>query len=155
MKKDLVTSLESFGTVCVHYIASLVKDNGNYVLTLHIVANGTKSYLSYNNFAVGPANSQYQLSLSGFTGLTSYDPMGAHPLNGMKFSTKDRDNDHSSHCAVKHHGSNAGGWWYNNCAEFHSNHQYNSSYSMYLLPPVKWYALPFIEIKIKESDCSV
>ena len=43
--------------------------------------NGTKSYLFYNNFAVGPANSQYQLSISGFTGLTNIDPMGRHPLN--------------------------------------------------------------------------
>ena len=119
-------------------------------------SNGTKSYISYNNFAVGSDNSQYQLSISGFTGLTNSDPMGRHPLNNMKFSTKDRDNDNSGkHCAVNHHGLNAGGWWYNHCSEFHPNHQYNSSYSMYLSPPGKWYALPFIELKIKPSDCSV
>ena len=117
-------------------------------------SNGTKAYLSYSNFAVGSANSQYQLRISGFTGITSNDPMGRHPLNHMKFSTKDRDNDRSgSHCAVKHHGSNAGGWWYNSCSNLHPNHQYNSTYSMYLSS--KWYALPFIEIKIKQSDCSL
>ena len=116
-------------------------------------SNGTASYISYNKFAVGPANTYYQLSISGFTGLTSSDPMGRHPLNSRGFSTKDRGS--STYCAIKHHDSNAGGWWYKGCSELHPNHQYNSSYSMYLYPPGKWYALPFIEIKIKPSDCSV
>ena len=72
--------------------------------------NGTKSYLSYNKFSVGPANSQYQLSITGFTGITT-DPFNSgHPLNGMKFTTKDRDNDKwGSNCAVTANGGNAGG----------------------------------------------
>ena len=71
--------------------------------------NGTKSYVSYNNFAVGPANSQYQLSISGFTGVTT-DPFSTHSLNGMKFSTKDRDNDKygGGNCAI----SAGGTWWH-------------------------------------------
>ena len=65
-----------------------------------IFTNGTKSYLSYKSFSVGPANSQYQLSISGFTGITD-DPFTTHPLNGMKFTTKDRDNDKwDSNCAM-------------------------------------------------------
>ena len=65
------------------------------------------------------------------------------------------DNDKSgANCALNgHHDHNAGGWWYRACSEFHPNHQYNSNYSMFLSP--QWYALPFIEIKIKQSDCSV
>jgi len=49
---------------------------------------------------VGPANSQYQLSISGFTGVTS-DPFDSGiNINGMKFTTKDRDNDkRNSNCA--------------------------------------------------------
>jgi len=51
---------------------------------LHIdftFTNGTKSYLSYNNFAVEPANSQYHLSIPGFTGITT-DPFDSgQPLN--------------------------------------------------------------------------
>ena len=43
--------------------------------------NGTKSYLSYKSFSVGPANSQYQLSISGFTGITT-DPFTEYPING-------------------------------------------------------------------------
>ena len=71
--------------------------------------NGTKSYLSYTNFSVGSANSQYQLSISGFTGITT-DLFTEHPLNGMKFTTKDRDNDKcGGNCAI----SRDGGWWHN------------------------------------------
>ena len=77
---------------------------------LHIdftFTNGTKSYISYNKFAVGPANSQYQLNISGFTGITPTDPFAGHSLNNMKFTTKDRDNDNrgSYNCAV---GGNGG-----------------------------------------------
>ena len=105
---------------------------------------------------MGPANSQYQLSISGFTGITA-DPFSDYPLDGMKFTTKDRDNDGPlKNCAVAKHGGNAGGWWYNSCAHILLNHQYKypgSSYSLRLngetfpLPP-------FIEMKIKPITCN-
>ena len=61
---------------------------------------------------MGPANSQYQLNISGFTGIT-IDPLaGVYSLNGMKFTTKDRDNDKysSGNCAKNGHGRDAGAW---------------------------------------------
>ena len=113
--------------------------------------NGTKSYLSYKSFSVGPVNSQYQLSISGFTGITT-DPFTAHPLNGMKFSTKDRDNDkHPAKCAI---GRDGGGWWHNSCSAININHPtYKSDYSITLNG--KWHRLPFIEMKIKPITCNV
>ena len=65
--------------------------------------NGTKSYLFYNKFAVGPASSQYKLSISGFSGITSEDPFLTRSVDNMKFTTKDRDNDlvSSLNCATK------------------------------------------------------
>ena len=115
--------------------------------------NGTKSYLSYESFSVGPANSQYQLSISGFTGITN-DPFDSgHSLNGMKFTTKDRDNDNSGgKCAVNGNGNNAGGWWYKSCSWIQLNHQYKSTYSIYLNN--QWLSLPFIEMKIKPITCN-
>ena len=114
--------------------------------------NGTKSYLSYKSFSVGPANSQYQLSISGFTGVTT-DPIAGR-LNGMKFTTKDRDNDkNGGNCAVSGDGNNGGGWWYRHCSHIHVNHQYKHKYSIYLNGA--WYSLPFIEMKIKPVTCSV
>ena len=116
--------------------------------------NGTKSYLSYKSFSVGPANSQYQLSISEFTGVTT-DPFTEHPLNGMKFTTKDRDNDnHGGNCAVTGDGGNAGGWWHNSCSLIHVNHQYKHKYSIYLNG--KYQSPPaFIEMKIKPITCNV
>ena len=116
--------------------------------------NGSKSYLSYTKFSVGPANSQYQLSISGFTGITTTDPITRHPLNGMKFTTKDKDNDRDrGNCAVSVDGGNAGGWWHNGCSYIHINHQCNHQYSIYLNR--KWHPLPFIEMKIKPITCNV
>ena len=110
--------------------------------------NGTKSYLSYNSFSVGPANSQYQLGISGFTGVTT-DPFDdGHPLNGMKFTTKDRDNDETGgNCA-----SSNGGWWYKNCSWIRLNHLFKGKYSIRLNG--KWHSLPFTEMKIKPITCN-
>ena len=116
--------------------------------------NGTKSYLSYKSFSVGPANSQYQLSISGFTGVTDDPIAGSYSLNGMKFTTKDRDNDkYGGNCAVSGNGNNAGGWWHRDCSYIQVNHQYKDKYSIYLNRA--WYSLPFIEMKIKPVTCSV
>ena len=113
--------------------------------------NETKSYLSYKSFSVGPANSQYQLSISGFTGVTT-DPFAY--VNGMKFTTKDSDNDkHGANCAVHADGGNAGGWWHHSCSHIHVNHQYKHKYSIYLNRA--WHTLPFIEMKIKPITCNV
>ena len=87
----------------------------------------TKSYLSYSSFKIGPSSSNYQLSISGFNGIGSNNPFSGHTLNGMPFTTKDRDNDNwSKNCAVDDAGGNAGGWWYNVCSNIFLNHQYKN-----------------------------
>ena len=74
------------------------------------LTNGNKSYLS-SSFKVGPASSNYQLSISGYKGNISSDPFSTSSLNGMPFTTKDRDNDNSGkNCAVNDAPGNAGGW---------------------------------------------
>ena len=123
---------------------------------LHIdftFTNGTKSYMSYNSFSVGPANSQYQLSISGFTGITNEDPFKTYNINGMKFTTKDRDNDRAGgNCAIiSGWGKDAGGWWYNNCARIQPNNQYKNRYGTYISG--SWHSFQFIEMKIKPIKC--
>ena len=72
----------------------------------------TWSYLHYNQFSVGSAREEYPLTVEGFTG-EGTNSFKSHPLNGMKFSTLDNDNDKwsSGNCAV----ALKSGWWYNNC----------------------------------------
>ena len=119
-------------------------------------SNGTKSYLFYNKFAVGPASSQYQLSISGFSGITNDDPFSSyHPLNNMCFTTKDRDNDLSSsrNCAISASaGRNSGGWWYRDCSNIHINHRY-TQIQVYLNN--EWlHNISLTEMKIRPLSCA-
>ena len=100
----------------------------------------TWSYLHYNQFSVGSASEEYPLTVEGFTGVGT-DRFAARPLNGMKFSTPDNDNDKwsSGNCAA-HWKS---GWWHNDCYAININRQ---------PPHVYGYDL-FSEMKIRPKDC--
>ena len=78
----------------------------------------TWSYLHCNQFSVESASEEYPLTIGGFTGVGS-DGFASHPLNGMKFSTQDNDNDKrsSGNCAA----SWKSGWWYNDCHSININ----------------------------------
>ena len=113
--------------------------------------DGTKSYLSYSSFKVGPASSNYQLRISGYKGIIQTDPFSSHPLNGMPFTTKDKDNDKwgSNNCAIKDAGGNAGGWWYNACSHIFLNHRYKS------ISISGWKSPRFTEMKIRPINCKL
>ena len=103
----------------------------------------TWSYLHYNQFSVGSASEEYPLTVGGFTG-EGTDWFVDHPLNGMKFSTLDNDNDHhsSGNCAADYKS----GWWYNVCYHINTNRQ----------PPQIGSGGAFVllsEIKIRPKDC--
>ena len=97
------------------------------------------SYLHYNQFSVGSASEEYPLTVGGFTGVGT-DEFARHPLNGMKFSTRDNDNDKwSSNCATR----DKGGWWHNVCRHININQQ----------PPQVGSSVLFSEMKIRPKDC--
>ena len=101
--------------------------------------NKTWSYLHYNQFSVGSASEEYPLTIGGFTGVGT-DWFAHHPLNGMKFSTTDNDNDKwSGNCAANWKS----GWWYNDCHNININRQ---------TPQLGGSAL-FSEMKIRPKDC--
>ena len=130
---------------------------GNWELRIDFTfTNGTKSFMHYNHFRVGPATDNYRLSISGFTGITPDDPFTSHPLNGQPFSTLDKDNDyHSIHCALESHGSKApGGWWHNRCFFINLNYKYGDQLGFIVLAG-SWYSPPFIEMKIRPSNCKI
>ena len=101
--------------------------------------NKTWSYLQYNQFSVGSASEEYPLTVGGFTGVGT-DLFALHPLNGMKFSTPDNDNDkNGGNCAA----AVKSGWWYNNCNLININNQ----------PPYVNAIALFSEMKIRPKDC--
>ena len=119
------------------------------------LTDGTKSYLSYSSFKVGPTSSNYQLSISGYNGIAPKDPIaGSHSQNGMPFTTKDKDNDkRTKNCAKDMAGGNAGGWWYNACSEIHINHKIKNTYGIVISG--SWKSLSFTEMKIRPINCKM
>ena len=134
-------------------------NSGNWELRIDFtLSNGTKSFMHYNNFRVGPATDNYRLSISGFTGITPNDPFDSgHLLNGQQFSTYDRDNDQrsNSNCGLNGHTSTApGGWWHKGCFLINLNYNYGGPYGFIYLART-WYSPPFIEMKIRPSNCEI
>ncbi|XP_062576948.1 ryncolin-2-like, partial [Saccostrea cucullata] len=84
--------------------------------------NGEQAYAVYTTFYIGDENSKYILTVSGYNGTAGDSLIDFH--NGMKFSTKDQDNDWSSgDCATKYHGA----WWHKDCYQSNLNGQYTTS----------------------------
>jgi len=92
--------------------------------------DGKKYDAVYDQFKVGPGD-DYTLTVEGFNDALSTlgDSMirhstSVHNLNGMRFSTRDRDQDGSSwNCAE----GRTGGWWYNDCTNAHLTGQHTDT----------------------------
>ena len=139
-----------FGLNAMHCLTS----KGNWELRIDFTLdNGTKSFMHYNHFTVGPATDNYRLNISGFTGITPTDPFtNGHLINGQPFSTRDRP---ISRCAINGHGSKApGGWWYYGCFFINLNYNYGGPYGFILFDINRsWYSPTFIEMKIRPINC--
>ena len=95
--------------------------------------SGNRAYAKYDSFNVEDSSSKYRLSVSGYSG-TAGDAIAAsgvsyYNVNGMKFSTRDQDNDNKRgiNCAVH----NKAGWWFNACTLTTLNNVYRSSSGPY------------------------
>ena len=81
------------------------------------------------------------MTVGGFTGVGT-DWFALHPLNGMKFTTLDNDNDDSNrNCAA----ISKNGWWFNHCRLIDTNRQ----------PPFVHGDVLFTEMKIRPKECFV
>ena len=110
-----------------------------------------KRYAKYSTFNVrdGTTRYQYTLNVGGYSG-NAGDSLANH--NGMKFTTKDNDNDiYGSNCAV----SFKGGWWYYNCYQSNLNGLYlvNSKSDA----GIRWSlwkqdSLEFTEMKLRQNN---
>ncbi|KAM9547429.1 fibrinogen C domain-containing protein 1 [Salvelinus alpinus] len=103
-------------------------------------------------FSVDPNEDGYPLTIADYSG-TAGDSMLKH--NGMKFTTKDQDNDHSeNNCASFYHGA----WWYRNCHTSNLNGQYLRGQHTSYADGIEWsswtgwqYSLKFAEMKIRAT----
>ncbi|XP_050093826.1 ficolin-3-like [Anopheles aquasalis] len=84
--------------------------------------SGVHKFARYDAFKLSGENDQYRLTLGKYRG-TAGDSMKVS--KGMKFSTKDRDNDLSTDyaCAREMEGA----WWYKNCANANLNGRYQNT----------------------------
>ena len=142
-----------FGLNAMHCLTN----NGSWELRIDFTFdNGTKSYMHYNHFRVGPATDNYRLSISGFTGITPTDPFATYN-NRQQFTTYDRDNDPwSGNCALNGHGDESGGWWHTQCNFINLNYNYNHTGSWGLMNLAgKWYDPKFAVMKIRPVNCNI
>jgi len=132
--------------------------NGDYELKVNVEDwEGVKKHALYSTFIVGSRESDYTLTIGGYSG-TAGDSMTTH--NGQKFSTKDHDVDShptsSYNCAQIYKG----GWWYNACHRANPNGLYlrgnegsnakGVNWYNFFSPP-KHYSHKSIELKIRRK----
>ncbi|VDI37563.1 Hypothetical predicted protein [Mytilus galloprovincialis] len=88
---------------------------------------GDTSYAIYDTIYVGDESTNYTLSITGYNGIAGHAMKDWHPneLDGMMFTTRDRDNDISpTHCGFKKQS----GWWYAACSYSNINGGYGELY---------------------------
>ena len=154
--RDWVEYEDGFGNLHGEFWIGLrsmhcLTSQGNWELRIdYQLKIGTKSYLHYNKFAIGSAEDQYPLNISGFDSIGLTDPFDSgHSLNGMKFTSRDRDNDLRNHnnCA-----DYDGGWWHRNCNRIRLNEAYSSSL---ILLNNAWHQATSVEMKIRPQNCNI
>jgi hypothetical protein len=112
---------------------------------------GNKAYAKYSSFNVHLESELFRMEVSGYNGDAGYS---LRTINGMAFSTKDRDNDqYSDSCSRGRNGA----WWYSKCGASNLNgYYYNGTYSPGDESGIIWfhwkgwyYSLKTVEMKIR------
>lgn len=98
-------------------IHQLTNQGGSYTLRVEVgdYGHGNTRYAKYSKFTLGDSESQYKLSVTGYSG-TAGDSLVRH--SGIGFSTYDRDNDRWDGVNCADHWAN-GGWWFHGCYDSH------------------------------------
>nr|AJQ21506.1 fibrinogen-related protein 10 [Mytilus galloprovincialis] len=124
---------EGFGNVNTEYwlgndyIHALTNNGLHMVHFILEPFNDTVRYADYSIFHIDDESTKYLLNVTGYSG-NAGDCLDVDNIdgrtNGMKFSTKDQDNDRwSDNCATL----DKGGWWYSACEYCNLNAEYGKS----------------------------
>ncbi|XP_069487667.1 fibrinogen-like protein 1 isoform X2 [Ambystoma mexicanum] len=126
----------------LHFLTS----QGNYTLRIDLVDfEGNRRFAQYKRFRVGDEESSYLMSCGEYSG-TAGDSLsgGFNPEmqwwashKGMKFSTKDKDNDNYEGSCAQEENS---GWWFNRCHAANLNgFYYKGPYTAKTDNGIVWY----------------
>ena len=116
--------------------------------------SGNKRYAKYSIFNVGDSDTKYEVLAFEYTG-DAGNSFEGH--SGLKFSTKDQDNDcyEDGSCALLHKG----GWWFGYCHNTNLNGLYLFGNHTSDGDGVNWYhwlghhySLKVTEMKVKHSN---
>ncbi|CAH2300293.1 Hypothetical predicted protein [Pelobates cultripes] len=139
---------------------------GDYTLRIDLLDfEGQRRFAQYKSFKVDDEQSSYQMSCGDYTGTAGDSLAGGFNAevewwashNGMKFSTRDRDNDnYEGHCAEE----DKGGWWYNRCHSANLNGlYYKGPYTSQTDDGIVWYtwhgwwySLKYVAMKIRPAN---
>ena len=94
-----------------------------HVYKYNIHYKWTTPTFQHNSEHVEGSSVNYELHVSGYTGMAGDSFTAIVNLNGMQFTTRDHGNDQwsSGHCS-QHWEAN--GWWFNNCFRCNLNGPY-------------------------------
>ena len=115
---------------------------------------GYKRFANYSVFSVANPLTQYEVTVGGYRG-NAGDSLTYH--NGMKFSTRDRDNDRLSrqNCAQQYKGA----WWYHSCLRSNLNGLYLFGHHSSYADGVNWYhwkgfrySFKYTEMKVRRNN---
>ncbi|XP_062854551.1 fibrinogen C domain-containing protein 1-like [Trichomycterus rosablanca] len=158
--RDWAAYREGFGKITGEHWLGLKRIHAltiqaNYELRIDLedFENST-SFAQYGSFGVGlfsvdPDDDGYPLSITDYSG-TAGDSLLKH--NGMKFTTKDKDNDHSdNNCATFYHGA----WWYRNCHMSNLNGQYLRGQHSSYADGIEWYSWTGLQYSLKFTEMKI
>jgi len=121
------------GLEAIHHLTK----NNKYKLRIDLEDwKGIKWFAEYDEFSVGHGDG-YELNVHGYHGnIKSYSVYSFERLSGMRFTTKDKDQDKWRYnCASyrynnKYIHSGGGGWWYQSCSQMNLNGKYYDSQNL-------------------------
>ena len=112
--------------------------------------DNVQKYAQYDSFTVGSWSSSYIAYVGNYLG-NAGDSFSVH-VSGMKFSTKDNDQDEwIDHCAVAYKG----GWWYRDCHQSNLNGLYLKGEHSSFADGVNWYHFRSHYYSLKSSEMKI